>query len=279
MKDSKLMQKHIIENARMRRRRSGTTVLWIVIAVITFIGVVLAFWASMASDVASARAAMAADDPAEGVGRLCTEGVQRYAAGEDAARAGTCLLVYCETDPDLPEWWDPDGAEIVYQATCNVLASKSQVSCNTQPTHSDALDYNLNTTLWGWDGHGAEAWELDLLARVFYLEFWGTSIPCSEAGCDAILNLWASGEYGQTLFDALSYYDPQYGYTYRVYPRVWTTNYDPDGLAWCKAFCTGRFINGPEWSAVYFQLGGYHDTDWVPPLYEIDGVYFSGARG
>jgi hypothetical protein len=37
-----------------------------------------------------------------------------------------------------------------------------------------------------------------------------------------------------------------------------------------------RFLDGPEWSAVYFQLGGYHDTDWVPPLYEMDGVYFSG---
>lgn len=141
------------------------------------------------------------------------------------------------------------------------------------------VDWNLCTTIWGWSGHGAEAWELDLMARVFYLEFWGTSIECSEAGCDAILNLWDTGKYGNTLFEALSYYDPDYGYTYRVYPKVWQTDYDADGLAWCREFCEERFHNGPEWGAVYFQLGGYHDPEWVSPLYELDGVYFSaGSR-
>lgn len=182
----------------------------------------------------------------------------------------------------------PDAAKMVDEDdVTDINVGDIYVPCNAQQSDSvdynapegidpGGIDWNVCTDLVGWDGHRAEAWELDLLARVFYLEFWGTSLPCSEAGCDAILNLWASGKYGRSLFEALSYYDPQYGYTYRVYPRVWETKYDADGLAWCKEFCTGRFIKGPEWSAVYFQLGGYHDTDWVPPLYEMDGVFFSG---
>ena len=211
-----------------------------------------------------------ADLPDYGVGR---EGVLQY---------------YIEGESPVPRWWDPEepmAAEWVANnqqvAEFNeeaVFEDYEEEMVETEQVRYDAgcPDWNLNSTLWGWDGHTAEPWELDLFARVFYLEFWGTSLPCSEAGCDAILNLWDTGKYGRTLFEALSYYDPDYGYTYRVYPHVWETDYDPEGLAWCKAFCEERFYNGPEWEAVYFQLGGYHDTDWVPPLYEMDGVFFSG---
>lgn len=198
------------------------------------------------------------------------------------------MRVYIEGDGPAPEWWTPDeemAAVWIADVTDTNVGDKSakdtdvpvKVDCaESQRKDAGCPDWNVDAAVTGWDGHTAEPWELDLLARVFYLEFWGVSDPCAEAGCDAILNLWDTGRYGRTLFEALSYYDPQYGYTYRVYPWVWETKYDPDGLAWCKEFCTGRFINGPEWSAVYFQLGGYHDTDWVPPLYEMDGVYFSG---
>lgn len=237
-----------------------------------------------------------AEDPGEGIGRV--PAVVRYLAeshAEDAERA-YLLDEYTEGDSPVPAWWNPDeemAAEWIADVTdinvgdinvpCNKLATNLQsdsVDYNAHPPigiDPGGVDWNVCSTVWGWDGHGAEAWELDLFARVFYLEFWGTSITCSEAGCDAILNLWASGKYGRTLFEALSYYDPQYGYTYRVYPRVWETTYDADGLEWCREFCEERFINGPEWGAVYFQLGGYHDQDWVPPLYEMDGVFFSGA--
>lgn len=216
-------------------------------------------WCNLIRKSRNANTAVAIDLPAEGVGRAVA--VQRY-AGPEAEGTARSLWVVCEDDPVLPDWWDPDGAVLVYSD-----APKKDAECP---------DWNADSTVYGWDGHMAKAWELDLMARVFYLEFWGTSLPCSEAGCDAILNLWDTGNYGRTLFEALSYYDPDYGYTYRVYPRVWQTDYDANGLAWCKEFCMDRFLDGPEWSAVYFQLGGYHDTDWVPPLYEIDGVYFSG---
>lgn len=239
-------------------------------------------------------------EPAEGVAWIMPESGEAavWLSGVCADEADTARLFeeYTEGDAPVPEWWRPDEpmSAVWEEPNSAAYGSNTAQTVENEPleprmTTTDAephppvgidpggVDWNVCSTVWGWDGHGAELWELDLFARVFYLEFWGTSLPCSEAGCDAILNLWASGKYGRTLFEALSYYDPQYGYTYRVYPRVWETDYNADGLAWCKEFCTERFINGPQWSAVYFQLGGYHDTDWVPPLYEMDGVYFSGA--
>lgn len=265
MKYSKEAHKRIIENEAKRRRRSGTTVLWIVIAVITFIGVVLAFWASLASDVASARAAMAADKPSGGVGRVYTADILRYASGDGEEQAGTALRVWCETDDPLPEWWDPDGAEVVYTAP--------------EPVRDiGAPDWNLNTSVTGYNGSMAEIWELDLLARVFYLEFWGSSDLCCRAGCDAILNLWSSGLYGRTLGEALSAVNAFGDYVYSVYPRVWTTDYNAEWLAWCYDFCLGRFLNGVEYTVMYFQKFQYHDPSWTVPAFEESGVYFSWGR-
>ena len=196
---------------------------------------------------------------------------KRYATGRHVEEESKPVIeVYTEGEGPAPEWYRPDEP-----MAAEWVAPEPHPPVGIDP---GGIDWNICTTVWGWDGHGAEVWELDLLARVFYLEFWGTSLPCSEAGCDAILNLWDTGRYGRTLFDALSYYDPDYGYTYRVYPKVWQTDYNPEGLAWCREFCEERFVNGPEWEAQYFQLGGYHDPDWVTPAYEIDGVYFSMGR-
>lgn len=219
-------------------------------------------------------------EPAEGVAWIMPESgeaaVWLSPVCADEAETARLLEEYTEGDSPVPAWFRPDEEMAVewFSFVPESMGAEPHPPVGIDP---GGVDWNICTTVWGWDGHGAEAWELDLLARVFYIEFWGTSLPCSEAGCDAILNLWASGNYGRTLFEALSYYDPVYGYTYEVYPWIWDWNYDPDGLAWCREFCEERFLNGPEWGAVYFQLGGYHDTDWVPPLYEMDGVFFSGA--
>lgn len=244
-----------------RRRRKGTVVVWIVLGLLLFTGAAMAFFLSLAHDVGTG---LRPDTPSDGVGRTAfVLDVPVYAAGEGSVKEGTALRVFSENDDPLPAWWDPDHAEIVYQST---------------PTHGDALDYNLNTTLWGWDGHGAEVWEIDLFAKCFYLEFWGASEPCCEAGCDAMLNLWASGLYGRTLGESLSAVNDFGAYVYSVYPNVWAANYDPDGLAWCREFCESRFYAGPKWECMYFQLYGFHDTSWTIPLYEIDGVYFSMGR-
>lgn len=258
-------QKTIAEIEAARRRRDGTLFVWVCLAILLFVGAVLAFWCSLQSDVEAAWETMRIDTPAEGVGRAETfADAPLKGAAEVSESAGTLLRVFCDTDDPLPEWWDPDGAEIVYQA---------------EPVKDIASpDWNLNTTLWGWEGHGAEVWEIDLFAKCFYLEFWGASYPCCEAGCDAMLNLWASGLYGRTLGESLSAVNDFGAYVYSVYPNVWTANYDPDGLAWCREFCESRFYEGPKWECMYFQLYGFHDTSWAIPLYEIDGVYFSMGR-
>ena len=161
-----------------RRRRKGTVVVWIVLGLLLFTGAVMAFFLSLAHDVG---AGLRPDTPSDGVGRTAfVSDAPVYAAGEGSVKEGTALRVFSENDDPLPEWWDPDSAEIVYQA-------------NTRITHSDAVDYNLNTTLWGWDGHGMEKWEFDLFARIVYLEFNGTEPECINAGIDSILNLWDSG--------------------------------------------------------------------------------------
>lgn len=230
-----------------------------VLGFLAFTAATLAFAESLKSDIDSMRP----DTPSEGIGRVYAEDVPRYAAGEDAGITGTALRVFCETDPDLPEWWDPEEAEIVYQA-------------NTCTTHSDALDYNLQTTLWGWDGHGMEKWEFDLFVKIVYLEFWGTSKTCVEAGIDSMLLLWDMGEYGRTMGELLSaQYAPGY-YVYSPYAYVWNWTYDAQGLADIRAMCEERFENGPTWCAPYFRLWYYHD--WAVPAYQIDNVYFS-VRG
>lgn len=201
---------------------------------------------------------MAADTPCEGVGRVPT--VERYLGGDDA-EAVPSLWVVCEDDPDLPEWWDPDGAVLMYTD-----APKKDAGCP---------DWNVNTTLWGWDGHGMEVWEMELFARIAYLEFWGTSRECTEAGIDSMLRLWDMGEYGRTMGELLAaQYAPGY-YVYSPYAYVWDWDYDAEGLAGIRAMCEERFENGPTWCAPYFRLWYYHE--WAVPAYEIDGVYFSVA--
>ena len=90
-----------------------------------------------------------------------------------------------------------------------------------------------------------------------------------------MLGLWDL--YGGTMFETLSHVNENGSYTFSTYPGVWQIEYDPDGLAWCKAFCEERFYEGPVWPAQYFRKGQYHDWgEWSPiPAYEIDGIYFS----
>ena len=239
-----------------------TTVKVIAIAVLGFLAftaATLAFAESLKSDIDSMRP----DTPAEGIGRVYAEDVQWYAAGDTNAKIGTALRVWCETDENLPAWWNPSEAELVYQAA---------------PVRDIASpDWNLNTSIVGWDSHLMEKWEFDLWVRIVYLEFWGTSQECTEAGIDSMLLLWDMGEYGRTMGELLSaQYAPGY-YVYSPYAYVWNWKYDAQGLADIRAMCEERFANGPTWCAPYFRLWYYHD--WATPAYEIDGVYFSVPRG
>lgn len=257
------IRKNANEPARRSRRTPGgccRTKIFLALALALFAAQV-----TLLGGIARSRAEQVVDTPAEGIGRVCAEDVQLYTAGSEVVQSGTALRVFCETDPDLPAWWSPETAEVVYQA---------------EPVKDIASpDWNLNTSLVGWDGHMMEEWEMNLFSMCFYLEFWGTSELCCQAGCDAMLNLWASGLYGKTMGESLWAVNDFGKYVYSVYPYVWTTNYDMEGLAWCREFCENRFQTGPQFDAMYFQLYGFHDPKWATPRFEVDGVYFSASRG
>lgn len=240
------------------------------------------------------------DTPSEGVAWIMPESgeasvwLSPVCAGE--AETAVWLDHYTEGDGPAPEWWNPgepmaaewedhsgevtkmvDGDDVtdISVGDINVL-SKPHPPIGIDP---GGVDWNICSTVWGWDGHSAEVWELDLFARIFYREFWQPNLTLCEAGCDAMLGLWDL--YGGTMFEMLSHINEDGSYTFSTYPGVWEIEYDPDGLAWCKAFCEERFYEGPVWPAQYFRKGNYHDWgEWSPiPAYEIDGIYFSTGKG
>ena len=139
-------------------------------------------------------------------------------------------------------------------------------------------DWNLNTSLVGWEGRTMEVWEMDLFSRIFYLEFWQPNLTLCEAGCDAILQLWKLN--GGTMYETLSAVTESGAYSFSTYPAVWESEYDAEGLAWCRAYCEERFSEGPVWAAQYFRKGQFHDWgEWSPiPAYVIGNIYFSIAR-
>ena len=204
----------------------------------------------------------------EGVRRV--PAVVRYAAEAEAETeeaAEYCMESYTEGESPVPVWWDPEEP----------MAAEWEDPNAIQRTEAGCPDWNYNTTLWGWDGHRMEVWEMDLFSRIVYLEFWGTSTACVEAGIDSMLLLWDMGEYGRTMGELLSAeYAPGY-YVYSPYAYVWEWDYDAEGLADIRAMCEERFAAGPTWCAPYFRLWYYHE--WAVPAYEIDGVYFSVPRG
>jgi len=239
---------------------------------------------------------MAADtvNEEDGVGRATASlnGVLLLGGETDEPERNTALRVYTEgVDNPLPEWWDLDGAILMWEDHSGegnkmvdddlFTEARNMVEAEPHPpvgVDPGGIDYNLCTTLWGWDGHSMEAWEMDLFSMIFYREFWQPNLTLCEAGCDAILQLWDLN--GRTMFETLSHVNEDGSYAFSTYPGVWEAEYDPDGLAWCRAYCEERFCEGPSWPAQYFRKGQYHDWDeWSPiPAYEIDGIYFSIGR-
>lgn len=225
--------------------------------------------------------ALPEEEPGEGVGRLCAA---RYLAEKEyTEQTAHRLNTYTAWEGTAPHWYRP-WEEMAAEWTDDNAWQSDAVDYNAHaPVGIDpgGIDWNLCTTFWGWDGHGAEAWELEVLARVFYREFWGGSDVLCEAGIDAILRLWEKQLYGRTLGETLAGRNENGSYAFSTYPYIWCNDYDAAGLDWCRAYTAERFAAGPEWIAEYFRLDGYHDWGaWSPtPAYEIDGVYFSvGVR-
>ena len=122
-----------------------------------------------------------------------------------------------------------------------------------------------------------EVWEMDAFSRIAYLEFWGTSRACCEAGVDAILQLWDSVYFAPTMYGTLSAEAENGVPVFSTWEAVWATDYDPAGLAEMRELCEERFYNGPEYEAEFFRTDYYHP--WAVPCYQIDNVYFSTGRG
>lgn len=174
------------------------------------------------------------------------------------------IEIYAEGTSPVPEWYDPTepmAAEWVAEEEEPV--ARRDIGC------TDAV-------LVGWDGHWAQEWEFELYVRIVYLEFWGCSPECCEAGADSILRLWESGYFGTTLGGVLSATAEDGSLVYSPYAYVSDWEYDAAGLADIRALCEERFASGPEWIAPFFRLYYYHP--WAIPAYEIDGVYFSVAK-
>ena len=203
----------------------------------------------------------------------------RYLGAPEAEEIGTAFYfdTYTEGEGPAPAWYRPDEPMAAEWVDHNAEAGKMAEPHPPAGIDAGGIDWNLCTDLEGWDGHRMEVWEMDLYSRIVYLEFWGTSPECCEAGADSILRLWESGYYGPRISDTLTARAEDGSLVYSPYAYVWDWEYDPEGLADMRALCEDRFYNGPEWSAPFFRLNYYHD--WAVPMYEIDNVYFSTGWG
>jgi len=251
---------------------------------------------------------LSAEAPGEGVGR--NPAAVRYLAAPDAGEIGTAywLDTYTEGEGPAPEWYRPDepmsaewsanGQQVAgkleeypdhFPDAAKMVDGDDVTDINVGDTNvlskphppvgisPGGIDWNLCSTLRGWNGHVMEAWEMDAFARVAYLEFWGTSRECCEAGVDAILQLWDSEYFAPTLYGTLSAEAENGAPVFSTWEAVWSAEYDPDGLADMRRICEERFTNGPEYEAEFFRTDYYHP--WAVPMYQIDNVYFSTGKG
>ena len=209
-----------------------------------------------------------AGDPREGVCKA-SEAAEAYLGGYKlAGEEKAALRVWREDEADLPEWFDPDEEMAVEWIAEEANVPRRDIGCP---------DPELNVGMVGWDGRICEEWEMALFARIVFWEFYGTSEACCVAGADSILNLWASGYFGNTLGELLSARAENGALVYTTYAWAWDEVYDPEGLEWCRELCEERFIGGPtSGEQAFFQLYGY--PSWAQPCFVIDGVYFSAFK-
>ena len=214
------------------------------------------------------RPALTAQAPAWGVGRAEAH-IGGYLSPVCREEGYHSIAEYTEGEGEPPEWYRPEEEMAVEWE-----AAEAHPPVGIDP---GGIDWGLETTLWGWDGHSMTVLELDIFSKIVYLEFNGVSPVCLEAGIDSILRLWESNLFGRTLYETLSATTESGARAYTTYDYIWTSDYNAKVLAEIKSLCEDRFYNGPVWAAPFFQLYGY--PSWAKPCYEIDGVYFSTGKG
>lgn len=215
-----------------------------------------------------------------GVGRATASlnGVLLLGGETDEPEGNTVLRVYTEgVDSPLPEWFDPgEEMAVEWYDEDHFPDATQMVEAEPHPPvgiSQGGIDWNVESAIYGWDGHMMTGVELDLLSRITYLEFWGASEECMNAGIDSILNLWSSEYFGRTLFETLSATAENGALVYTTYKYAYDWDYDYTALEEIKALCLERFVEGPQYNCCFFQLYGF--PAWAEPLFEIDSVYFS----
>lgn len=224
---------------------------------------------------------MMTDTPDEesGVGRTTASVglITRYTAESPADEEESSLWVYVEGEGTPPAWWNPDepmAAEWYADNPDDMGEIWAEYGGDMEP--HPPVYWNPDELIYGWDGHSMERWEMEMFARIAYLECRGCSRECQEAVVDAILRLWESEYYSTTLYGTLSAVNEDGTYAYSPYPTMWDEEYDPDILAKMRELCEERFYNAPEYTAPFFRTKHYH-VDWSVPCYCFpeDNVYFS----
>lgn len=215
----------------------------------------------------------------DGAGRVTASVgvIFRSMAEAPAEDEETSLWVYVEGEGTPPEWWNPDEEMAVeWYADDHFAEVGNMVEAEPHPPvgiSQGGIDWNVESAIYGWDGHTMTGVELDLFSRITYLEFWGASEECMNAGIDSILNLWSSEYFGRTLFETLAATAENGALVYTTYGYAYDWDYDYTALEEIKALCLERFVKGPRYNCCFFQLYGF--PAWAEPLFEIDSVYFS----
>lgn len=210
------------------------------------------------------RPALTTQAPAWGVGRAEAH-IGGYLSPVCREEGYHSIAEYTEGEGEPPEWYRPDEEMAV-----KWVAAEAHPPVGIDP---GGVDWNIETEMVGWNGHTMTGVELDLFSRIAYLEVWGSSEECCKAVVDAILALWDSGYYGNTLFETLSAVTETGWYAFSTYPGMWSVTYDSNGLDEMRTLCMERFTNGYEYDAPFFRTDYYHP--WAVDAYHIDNVYFS----
>ena len=239
-----------------------TTIKVIAIAVLGFLAftaATLAFAESLKSDITRE---LAADTPSDGIGRVYTAEATRYATPVVQAEEGTALRVFCETDPDLPEWFKPDeemSVEWYAQEPVKDIASP---------------DAFWNERLLDSRGAAAERWEIEECIRELMLEAGGESDADirehAAVYCKRLLYTQTVGGYddwGTTLHEVVY----SHGFL-ETYPYIWETRATPTDEV--REIFWDVWYNGydTDFRVQNFRSGYF--ASWSIPAYSIGNTFY-----
>lgn len=268
----------------MKKAIEKTGVVWIVLGgAVVFMVVWILFCLSLKGDVDSARMNSDSVSVSNGVGRVVeTVELPVCASYNDGNDSGAVIKVWCETDENLPEWFDPDSAEIVWispeEASETVGVSNSSVPA-TSPNAAPVRDIGCPDAYWGeklTDSRGAtaERWEIEEAIRELMLEAGGESEADirehAAIYCKRLLYTQTVGGYddwGTTLHEVVY----SHGFL-ETHPYIWHERANPTDKVreiWWDVWNNGYTS---DFRVQNFRSGYY--AHWSIPAYNIGNTYY-----